>query len=170
MSSSVVSKSVASAAAASKVVASGGAASAATVFGAEAGGGVSSIASMTVIILRFFGSVGFSAAEGFFFFCKSFISSGPSGLSLLCRDSVITFKISSASVTVGVEGASSSKSAFGYKAGAFLFFDTATFGSGLDFFFFAKFSSSFIILAACLCTTLTTLLRFSPSAPLLNLS
>jgi hypothetical protein len=170
MSSSVVSKSVASAAAASEVAASGGAASAAAIFGAEAGGGVSSIASMTVIILRFFGSAGFSAAEGFFFFYKSFISFGPSGLNLLGRDSVITFKISSASVTEGVEGASSSKSAFSFEAGAFLFFDTATFSSGLDFLFFAKISSSFIILVACLCTTLTTLLRFGLSAPLLNLS
>jgi hypothetical protein len=61
---------------------------------------------MTVIILRFFGSAGFSATEGSFFFCKSFISSGPSGLSLLGRDSVITFKISSASVVEGVEGTS----------------------------------------------------------------
>jgi hypothetical protein len=99
---SVFSKSVASAAAASEVEASGGAALPAAVFGAKAGGGVSSIASMTVIILHFFGSAGFSAAEGFSFFCKSFISSGPSGLSLLGRDSVITFKISSASVTEGV--------------------------------------------------------------------
>jgi hypothetical protein len=127
---------MASAAAASEVEASAGAASAAAVFSAEAGGGVSSIASMTVIILRFFGSAGFSAAEGFFFFYKSFISSDPTGLSLLGRDSVITFKISSALVTEGVEGASSSKSAFGFEAGAFLFFDTATFGSGLDFFLF----------------------------------
>jgi hypothetical protein len=125
----VFSKFVASAAAASEVEASVGAASAATVFGAEADGSVSSIASMTVIILHFFGSVGFSATEGSFFFCKSFISSGPSGLSLLGRDSVITFKISSASVAEGVEGISSSKSAFGFGAVAFLFF-----GPRLDFF------------------------------------
>jgi hypothetical protein len=162
---SVFSKSVASAAAASV-----GAASAAADFGAEAGGGVSSIASITVIILRFFGSAGFSAAEGSFFFYKSFISSGPSGLSLLGRDSVITFKISSASLAEGVEGTSSYKSAFGFGVGTFLFFDTATFGSGLDFFFFAKFSSSFIILAACLCIILTAFFRFGPSAPLFNLS
>jgi hypothetical protein len=132
----VFSKFVASAAAASKVEASARAASATAVFGAEANGGVSSIASMTVIILRFFGSAGFSAAEGSFFFCKSLISSGPSGLSLLGRDSVISFKISSASVAEGVEGISSSKSAFGFGVVAFLFFETATFGSGLDFFFF----------------------------------
>jgi hypothetical protein len=84
---------VASVAAASEVEASAGAASAAAVFGAEADGGVSSIASMTVIILHFFGSAGFLTAEGSFFFCKSFISSGPSELSLLGRDLVITFKI-----------------------------------------------------------------------------
>jgi hypothetical protein len=95
MSVSVFSKFVALAAAASEVEASAGAASAAAVFGAKADGGVSSITSMTTIILRFFGSVGFSATEGSFFFYKSFISSGPSGLSLLGRDSVITFKISS---------------------------------------------------------------------------
>jgi hypothetical protein len=94
---------------------------------------------MTLIILRFFGSVGFSAAEGSFFFCKSFISSGPSELSLLGRDSVITFKISSASVADGVEGISSSKLAFGFGAIAFFFFDTATFGSGLDFSFLLNF-------------------------------
>jgi hypothetical protein len=131
MSESVFSKFVASAAAASEVEAS-----AAAIFGAEADGGVSSIASMTVIILCFFGSVGFSATEGSFFFYKSFISFGPSGLSLLGRDSVITFKISSMSVAKGVEGISSSKSAFGFGAVAFLFFETAIFGLGLDFFLF----------------------------------
>jgi hypothetical protein len=36
-------------------------------------------------------------------------------------------------VAEGVEGISSSKSAFGFRAVAFLFFETATFGSGLDF-------------------------------------
>jgi hypothetical protein len=65
-------------------------------------------------------------------------------------------------VAEGVEGISSSKSAFGYGVVAFRFFDTATFGSGLNFFFFAKFSSSFIILAACLCITMTTLFSFWP--------
>jgi hypothetical protein len=103
MSINVFSKYVASAAVASEVEASAGAALAAAVFGAEADGGVSSIALITVIILRFFGSAVFSAAEGSFFY-KSFISSSPSGLSLLGRDSVITFKISSASVAEGVEG------------------------------------------------------------------
>jgi hypothetical protein len=136
MSESVFSKFVASAAAASEVEASAGAASPAAVFGAEADGGVSSIASMTVIILRFFGSAGFSATEGSFFFYKSFISNGPSRLSLLGRDLVITFKISSASVAEDVEGISSSKSAFGFGAVAFLFFETATFDSGLIFFLF----------------------------------
>jgi hypothetical protein len=139
MSVSVFSKFVASAAAALKVEASAGAALAAAVFGAEADGGVSSMASMTVIILHFFGSAGFSATEGSFFFCKSFISSGPSELSLLGRDSVITFKISYASVAEGVEGISSSKLAFGFGAVAFLFFETATFGSGLDFSFLLNF-------------------------------
>jgi hypothetical protein len=167
---SVFSKFAASAAAALEVEASAGAASVAAIFGAEADGGVSSIASMTVIIHRFFGSAGFSTTEGSFVFYKSFISSSPSGLSLLGRDSVITFKISSALVAEGVEGISSSKSAFGFGAVAFLFFETATFGSELDFFFFAKFSSSFIILAACLCITLTTLFRFVPLAPFLNRS
>jgi hypothetical protein len=41
-------------------------------------------------------------------------------------------------VAEGVEGISSSKSAFDFGAAAFLFFDTTTFGSGLDFFFFAN--------------------------------
>ena len=49
---------MASATAASEVEASAGAASTAAVFGAVVDGGVSSIASMTVIILRFFGSTG----------------------------------------------------------------------------------------------------------------
>jgi hypothetical protein len=136
MSESVFSKFVASAAAASEVEASAGAASAAAILSAEADDGVSSIASMTVIILCFFGSAGLSATEGSFFFYKSFISSGPSGLSLLGRDSVITFKISSTSVAEGVEGISSSELAFGFRAVAFLFFETATFGLGLDFFLF----------------------------------
>jgi hypothetical protein len=115
---------VASAAAASEVEASAGATSAAAVFGAKADGDVSSMASMTVIILRIFGSAGFSATKGSFFFCKSFISSDPNGLSLLGRDLVITFKISSASVAEGVEEISSSKSAFGFGAVAFLFFSS----------------------------------------------
>jgi hypothetical protein len=54
MSVSVFAKFVASAAAASEVEALAGAASAAAVFGAEADSGVSSIASMTVTILRLF--------------------------------------------------------------------------------------------------------------------
>jgi hypothetical protein len=54
MTESVFSKFVASAAAASEVEASAGATSAVAVISAEADGGVSSIASMTVIILRFF--------------------------------------------------------------------------------------------------------------------
>jgi hypothetical protein len=65
----------------------------------------------------------------------------PSGLSsLIGKDSVITFKISSTSAVEGVEGVSSSISViFGFKAAAFLFFGAATFGSGLDFLFFCSF-------------------------------
>jgi hypothetical protein len=87
------------------------------------------------------------------------------------KDSVITLKISSTSAVGGVEGTSSSISAvFGFAVEAFLFFGTAIFGSGLDFFFFKAFSYSSIILAAYLFITLTTLFRFGPSAPLLNRS
>jgi hypothetical protein len=60
------------------------------IFVAEAGGGVSSMASITVIILRLFGPVDFFAAEDSFF-CKSFVRCGPSGLSLIGKNSVITF-------------------------------------------------------------------------------
>ena len=76
------------------------------IFVAEAGGGVSSIASITVIILHFFGPADFFTAEGSFF-CKSFVRCGPSGLSLIGKDSVITFRISSTSAAKGVEGVSS---------------------------------------------------------------
>jgi hypothetical protein len=196
---------VSSAVAASAVAASAGAASvaaassAAGVFYAEAGGGVSSIASITVIILRLFGSADFLAAEGSSFFCKSFIRCGPSGLSLIGKDSVITLRISSTSAAEGVVGVSSSISVvFYFGAAAFLFFGTATFGLGLDFLFFgtdtfgsgldflffgvATFGSgldfllfgislsSFTILAACLLRTLTILFLFCPSAPLFNCS
>jgi hypothetical protein len=107
---------------------------------------------MKVTILRFFGPTAFFAAEGSSFFYKSFVSCGPRGLSILIgKDSVITFKISSTSAAKGVKGASSSVSAiFGSRVVVFLFFEVATFGSGLDFLFFKVFSSSFIILAACL--------------------
>jgi hypothetical protein len=47
------------------------------IFDLEAGGGVSSIAYITVTILRFFGPTTFFVAEGASFFCKSFVSSGP---------------------------------------------------------------------------------------------
>jgi hypothetical protein len=80
----VLSRFVASAVVASEVVASVGAASVAVatleagvIFDAEAGGGVSSIASITVIILRLFGPADFLAAEGSSFFCKSFVRSDP---------------------------------------------------------------------------------------------
>jgi hypothetical protein len=81
--SSVVSASTvaASAEAASVAVVS----SAGGVFDAEAGGGVSSIASITVMILHLF-SVGFLIAACSSFFCKSFISCGPIGLSLRGKD------------------------------------------------------------------------------------
>jgi hypothetical protein len=113
-------------------------------FDAEAGGGVSSMACITVTILHFFGPTAFFAAEGSSFFCKSFVSCGPRGLSsLIGKDSVITFKISSTSATEGVEGVSSSISAaFGSGVAAFLFLEVATFGSGLDFLF----SQSFFVL------------------------
>jgi hypothetical protein len=59
---------------------------------------------------------------------------------LIGKDSVITFKISSTSAAEGVEGVSSSISAvFGSGVAALLFFEIATFGSGLDFLFFQSF-------------------------------
>jgi hypothetical protein len=105
-----------------------GAASAAGVLDAEADGGVSSIASMTVIILRLF-SAGFLIAAGSSFY-KSFINCGPSGLSLRGKYSVITFKISSTSALGGVEGTSSSITVvLGFVA------TTSSSISGLDFSF-----------------------------------
>jgi hypothetical protein len=129
---------------ASAVAASAGEASTAAttsvagvIFDAEAGGGVSSIACITVTILRFFGPTTFFPAEGSSFFCKSFVSCGPSGLSSLTgKDSVITFKISSTSAAEGVEGAPSSISAIlGSGVAVLLFFEVATFGLGLVFLF-----------------------------------
>jgi hypothetical protein len=139
------------------------ASSAAGVFDVEAGGGVSSMASITVIILRLFGPADFFAAEGSPFFYKSFIRCGPSGLSVICNDSVITFKISSTSAAECVEGAFSSVSVvLGFAATAFLFFGAAIFRSGLDFLLFRISSSSFTILAACLLKTLTVFFLFLP--------
>jgi hypothetical protein len=69
-----ISESVLSRFASSAVVASTGAASVAVAlsivaaFDAKAGGGVSSMASVTVIILRFFGPADFFVVEGSFFF------------------------------------------------------------------------------------------------------
>jgi hypothetical protein len=132
---------------ASTVAASVGAASieaaasaAGVIFDPEAGGGVSSIASITVTILHFFGPTTFFAAEGVSF-CKSFISSGSSGLSsLIGKDLVITFKISSTSAAEGVEGAPSSILAiFGSAVAVLLLFKVATFGSGLVFLFLKIF-------------------------------
>jgi hypothetical protein len=84
ISDNVLSRLVSSAVAASAVAASVGAASteAATsasgvIFDAKAGGGVSSIAYITVTILRLFGPTTFFAAEGSSFFCKSFVRCGP---------------------------------------------------------------------------------------------
>jgi hypothetical protein len=71
---SVLSRFASSAGSASAVAASVGTASVAIAlstagaFEAEAGHGVSSIASVTVIILRFFGLAAFFAIEGSFFF------------------------------------------------------------------------------------------------------
>jgi hypothetical protein len=64
---------------------------------------------MTLTILHFFRpSAFFFVAEGSSFFCKSFVSSGPRGLSsLMGKDSVITFRISAISAAGGVEGVSS---------------------------------------------------------------
>jgi hypothetical protein len=63
----------------------------------------------TVTILHFFGPTAFFAAEGSSFFCKSFVSCGPRGLSsLIGKDLVITFKVSPTSAAEGVEGVSSS--------------------------------------------------------------
>jgi hypothetical protein len=87
---------VASTVAASAVVASVGAASVAVaasaagvIFYDEVGGGISSISSITVIILRLFGPADFFAAKDSFFFSKSFVRCGPSGLSLIGKDSVM---------------------------------------------------------------------------------
>jgi hypothetical protein len=89
-----------------------------TILVAETGGGVFSIAYITLPILGFFSPSAFFVAECSSFFYKSFVSSGPRGLSsLIGRDSVITFKISATSAAGGVEGVSSSSS--------------VTFGSGI---------------------------------------
>jgi hypothetical protein len=169
ISDNVLSRLVASAVATS---AEASTSAAGVIFYAEVGGGVSSIACITVTILRFFGPTAFFATEGSSFFYKSFVSCGPSELSsLIGKDSVITFKISSTSAAEGVEGAPSSISTiFGSGVAVFLFFEVATFGSRLDFIFFKVFSSSFTILAAYLLITLTTLFLFGPLAPLLSRS
>jgi hypothetical protein len=117
----LVSSAVVASAIAASVVATS---AAAVVFDDEAGGGVSSIACIT---------------EGSSFFCKSFASCGPSGLSLTGKDSVITFRISSMSAAEGVKGVSSYISAvFGFGAATFLFFEAAT--SAQDWIFsFSEF-------------------------------
>jgi hypothetical protein len=148
------------------------------IFYAEAGDGVSLIACITVTILCFFDPTAFFVVEGSSFFYKSFVSCGPRGLSsLIGKDSVITFRISSTSAAEGVEGVSSSISvAFGSGAAVFLFFEIAIFGSGLDFLFFRASSSAFTILAACLLRTLTIIFLYRRgnslagwrSAPALN--
>jgi hypothetical protein len=90
---------------------------------------------------------------------------------LIGKDLVITFKISATLAVGGVEGVSSDASViFGFGVSALLFFETATFGSGVDFIFIETFSSSFTIMAACLFRMLTILFLFTPSAPLLSLS
>jgi hypothetical protein len=120
----------------------------------------------------FFPSAFFFVAEGSSFFCKSFASSGPRGLSsLMGKDSVITFKISAISAAGGVEGISFFASViFGSGLSAFLFFEVAAFGSGMYFLFFEAFSSSFTILAAFLLKMLTILFLLIPLAPPLSFS
>jgi hypothetical protein len=74
------------------------------------------------------------------------------------KDLVITFKISDILAAGGVKGVSSAASdIFGTGLLAFLFFEAAAFGSGVDFLFFEAFSSSFTILVACLLRILTIL-------------
>jgi hypothetical protein len=66
---------------------------------------------------------------------KNFVSFGASGLSLIGKGSVITFRISSTSAAEGVAGASSSRAdVFGFRDATFLFLGAAIFGSGLNFF------------------------------------
>jgi hypothetical protein len=153
ISEKVPSRFVSSTVSASAVTASVGATSVAVVssavdvFDVEASGSVSSIASKTVMILHLF-SAGFLIVAGSSFFCKSFISCCPSGLSLRGKDSVITFKISSTSVVGGVEGTSSSISAvFGFAAEASLLWNShfwlrAGFLLFQSFFIFFYHSSS----------------------------
>jgi hypothetical protein len=96
---------------------------------AEADGAVHSMASITVPILRFFCPTTFFVVEGLSFFCKSFVISSPRGLSsLIGRDSVINFRISTTSAAGGVEGVSSSTS--------------VTFGLGLQLFFSSQLPPS----------------------------
>jgi hypothetical protein len=95
------------------------------------------MASVTVIILHFFGPIDFFIAKGSFFFCKSFVRCDPSGLSFIGKDSVITFRISFTLAAEGVEGVSSSVSAaFCFGVATFLFFGATAFGSGLSFLYF----------------------------------
>jgi hypothetical protein len=87
------------------------------------------------------------------------------------KNSVITFKIYAISAAGGVEGVSSAASVtFGSGLSAFLFFEAAAFGSGVDFLFFKAFSISFTILEACLLRILTIIFLFMPLAPLSSLS
>jgi hypothetical protein len=91
----------------------------------------------------FFSLAGLSIAEGSFSFWKNFVSSGASGLSLIGKGSVITFRISSTSAAEGVAGASSSwADVFSFGDATFLFFGAAIFGSGLSFLF-SEISLSF---------------------------
>ena len=121
---SILSRLVASAASASVEVTTS---AVGVIFDAKVGGGVSSMACITVIILHFLGPSAFFVTEGSSFFYKSFISCGPRGLSsLIGKDSVITFKISSTSAAEGVEGASSSISTiFSSGVAVFLFFKSS---------------------------------------------
>jgi hypothetical protein len=68
------------------------------------------------------------------------------------KDSVITFRISATSAAEGVGVSSLALATFGSDTSGFLsgflFFETAAFGSGVDFVFFEIFSSSLTSLAA----------------------
>jgi hypothetical protein len=86
------------------------------------------------------------------------------------KDSVITFRISAISAVEGVGVSSVASATFGSGTSGFLFFYTVAFGSGAVFVFFAAFSSSLTILAACLFRILTILFLFTPLAPLSSFS
>jgi hypothetical protein len=116
----------------------------------------------------FFRLCGTFCCRSFFALLKKLVSSGASRLSLTCKGSVITFRISSTSAAEGVAGASSSRAdVFGFGDAGFgdaslLFFETATFGPGLSFL---EISFSFLAnLVLSLSRALAILFLFGPSA------